>query len=103
MSQHHAGWSCCMIALAVSTLLLGVALGMRFKVLILVPALALALVTLAGVGLAGGNGVAARAVAAVLASCCLQLGYVAGAFARFSRSSGQSDKPSLQPHPRAVR
>jgi hypothetical protein len=92
-----------MITLAISTLLLGAALSMRFKVLILVPAITLAFITVVTVGLAGGNGFFTIAIAAVLASGCLQLGYLFGAFARFGAVSARSAKSSLRPQPRAVR
>jgi hypothetical protein len=72
-----------MVSLAISALLLGTALGMRFKVLILLPALLVALAGTIGVGSAGGNSLFAIAIAAAIASCCLQLGYVGGAVMRF--------------------
>jgi hypothetical protein len=85
-----------MISLAVWTLLFGAILAMRFKVLILVPALGSVLITVVATGLVGANGLFAIAGAATLASSCLQFGYVFGAFTRFGEA------PTVS-HPRAVR
>ena len=78
-------------------------MGMRFKVLVLVPAIGLALITIVAVGFAGGNSLFAVAIAAALASCCLQLGYVFGAFTRYGLASDRFAKPPVQPYRRAGR
>lgn len=92
-----------MLSVGVSALLLGAALGKRFKVLVLVPALALALLTTIAVGFAGGNGALAILVAAALASCSLQIGYLLGAYTRLEPASDQFAKATLRPHIRIVR
>ena len=92
-----------MLSTGVSALLLGAVLGKRFRVLILVPALGLALVTTIAVGLAGGNGVLAILVAAALASCSLQIGYLLGAYTRLELTPDQFAKGAVRPQMRVVR
>jgi len=58
--------------------LLGAVLGMRFKVFILIPAIGFALIGILAGGIARGNGVSSTLIAAVLASSCLQIGYLLG-------------------------
>ncbi len=85
-----------MIPLAFSALLLGSALGMRFKVLVLIPALAVAFAAIAAIGLVDGNSIATIAIATVVAAFCLQVGYLAGAIV-LGGAASQAKKPSLQP------
>jgi membrane protein DedA with SNARE-associated domain len=55
---------------------------MRFKILVLIPAVGSALVVIFAGGLARSNGLSAILIAAILASGCLQIGYVCGAVVR---------------------
>jgi hypothetical protein len=63
--------------------LIGAVLGMRFKVLILMPAIGFALVVVLAGGIAGGASLTATLIAAVLASICLQFGYLGGIGTRY--------------------
>jgi hypothetical protein len=58
--------------------LAGAALGLRFKVMILVPALTLTLLFAAIVGLAHGDQFWSIAVAMILLGAAIQVGYLAG-------------------------
>jgi hypothetical protein len=62
--------------------LIGAALGLRFKVLILLPAIGLATLATAAVGNAHGDRVATVMVAIVLVAAALQIGYLFGIVAR---------------------
>jgi len=64
--------------------LLGAVLGMRFKVFILIPAIGFTLLAVLLVGAARGDSVSGMLIAAVLASSCLQIGYMFGIIARYS-------------------
>jgi hypothetical protein len=86
-----------MITLVFSTLLLGAALAMRFKVLILIPSLVLASIVIVTIGIAAGKSAAAIVIAIAIAACCLQFGYLAGACARLSRAIGGTGRSLLQP------
>jgi hypothetical protein len=58
--------------------LIGAALAMRFNVFILFPAIGLALLGTAAVGLAGGDRIGSVVLTMVLIGTTLQVGYVAG-------------------------
>jgi hypothetical protein len=64
--------------------LFGAVLGMRFKVFILIPAIALSLLVVLPEGLSSGSGLVAALGAAALGAIFLQLGYVGGSLARHS-------------------
>ncbi len=64
--------------------LIGAALGMKFKVLILIPAIGFALIAVVAGGIAYGDSVSAILIAAVLASSSLQIGYLCGTVMRYS-------------------
>jgi len=63
--------------------LIGAVLGMRFKVLILIPAIGLAWIVILAAGIAREDNVSAILIAAVLASSCLQIGYLCGIVTRY--------------------
>jgi hypothetical protein len=67
-----------MLTLAIVTLLTGILLGMRFKVLVLVPALALAIGAVLAGGVAHQEDAGAIALAMLIAAVGLQLGYLGG-------------------------
>ncbi len=68
-----------MLMLNLLMLLTGCALGLRFKVLVLLPAIALVWMAYLTVGLSRGDGVSTILFAGVLAAICLQVGYLVGA------------------------
>jgi hypothetical protein len=82
-----------MTMLVLSTLLIGGALGMRFKVLILIPAIGLAFIANLAAGFAFSDSVSATLLTAVLASVCLQIGYLCGAMARSGTARARPQNP----------
>ena len=73
--------------------LLGAVLGMRFKVFILIPAIGFALIAILAGGIARGNSVSGTLIVAVLASSCLQIGYLLGIIARYSVALTRAGRP----------
>jgi hypothetical protein len=71
-----------MVVLILSTLCIGAALGVRFKVLILIPSIGLAFIAILAGGVARGDSASAILIAAVLASSFLQIGYLCSIIAR---------------------
>jgi hypothetical protein len=66
------------IALAIISVLVGIALGLRFKVLVLVPAITLTTLFALVVGLVRGEGFGAIVLAMVIVGTAIQLGYLVG-------------------------
>jgi hypothetical protein len=71
-----------MIALSMISLLVGAALGQRFKVMVLMPAIAIVLVLAVGTGVAHAQTAWSIVLMAVAAATCLQIGYLIGIFIR---------------------
>jgi hypothetical protein len=67
-----------MISLSVISFLFGAVLAQRFKVLVLVPAMAIIIMLSVGVGSTDASPAWWIVLLAVVASTCLQLGYFAG-------------------------
>ena len=70
-----------MLILAMAAVLLGAVLGLRFKVLILLPAAVVAVTIMIAAGSIEHSGFSAIAVDAVLVLAGLQMGYLAGTIA----------------------
>src|SRR5262249_35701287 len=68
----------CLMAVAFLALLVGAALGMRFKFYILMPAILLALMVVVGMGFASDVDPWWNALDAAIVWCALQFGYIAG-------------------------
>jgi hypothetical protein len=68
----------CLMAVAFLSLLVGAALGVRFKFYILMPATLLALMVVVGMGFASSVDPWWIALDAAIVWCVLQLGYIAG-------------------------
>jgi hypothetical protein len=66
------------LALAIIGVFVGIALGLRFKVLVLVPAIASAIIFVLIVGLARGDSFWSIVLATVIVGIALQLGYLVG-------------------------
>jgi len=66
------------LALAIISVFVGIALGLRFKVLVLVPAIASAIIFIVIAGLARGDGFGSIVLATVMVGVALQLGYLIG-------------------------
>jgi hypothetical protein len=72
--------------------LLGAVLGMRFKVLILIPVIAFALISIVAGGIGSGDSFWAALTAAVLASVCLQIGYLGGTVTRHTMALARAQR-----------
>jgi hypothetical protein len=68
--------------LAIFTLLIGAALGQRFTVLILIPAILATLAVAIGLGMARAQVPGTIALITLAAVACLQIGYLLGVIAR---------------------
>jgi hypothetical protein len=68
------------LSLAIIGTVAGIALGLRFKVLVLVPAIALAVIFALIVGIARGYSFWSIVLAIVIVGPAIQLGYLAGIF-----------------------
>ena len=85
-----------MVMLLIFTMLIGAVLGMRFKVLVLVPATALVVLLIAAAGIAHGDGAGVILLAMVLAAVGLQMGYLGGTGTRFAMAAARA--PRLRSH-----
>jgi hypothetical protein len=73
-------------------LLIGAVLGMRFKVLVLIPAIGLIVPAIVAAGMIRGESVASLAVIAIVAGSCLQIGYLAGAVTRYATAAARAGR-----------
>jgi hypothetical protein len=83
-----------MSMLIVSVFLIGAALGVRFKVLILIPAIGLAFITILAGGIARSDSASAILIAFVLASICLQIGYFCGIVMQHRLTMARAGNPN---------
>jgi len=81
-----------MLTLSLMALLAGAALGMRFKVLVLVPTIFLTLLALLAVGISAEGGFSFIALAMVVAATCLQLGYLIAVGARYAVAAARAGR-----------
>ena len=77
--------------IALMMLCIGSALGLRFKVLVLVPAILLGVASCTAYGIAQGTTFWSVALANVLTAMCLQFGYLGGALLKFMVFAGRPD------------
>jgi hypothetical protein len=73
-----------MSVLATITFMTGIVLGMRFKFLVLIPATVFAVVAIVAVGVAHADDTSSMVVAMLIATICLQAGYLGGLFGRYA-------------------
>jgi hypothetical protein len=81
-----------MIFLAMTATIVGALLGQRFRVFVLVPAIAVGLATTFGIGVAHDNGLWSILLAMALAISALQMGYLGGVAIRFFGAGVQTRK-----------
>ena len=81
-----------MLTFVLLSLLAGMVLAQRFKVLVLAPAIAVTVLAATGLGLARHDGLGSMLILAGVAIASLQIGYLAGIAVRYSlvaaRASG---------------
>jgi len=92
------------VDLTTISILVGIVLGLRFKVFILVPTIGLALALVAVTSMAHGDDVWSLVATMVVVTSFLQLGYIGGsvlapAIVHGRASAGRSDPPNEQPRP----
>jgi hypothetical protein len=71
-----------MFSLAITYALIGAVLGLRFKVMVLVPTIAISLIVIALVALTFGSGIWMAVIETVIAVTLVQVGYLCGAAIR---------------------
>jgi hypothetical protein len=74
-----------MFSLAIFYALIGAALGLRFRVMVLMPMIALSVVVITGINIADGAGLRMAAIDTGIAVISLQIGYLGGAATRLFR------------------
>jgi len=82
------------ILFVVISLVAGIALGQRFKILILVPVMSLALVGTIAAGIARADNVWSIALIAIAVLTALQIGYLIGIWLRSFRVTARFARPS---------
>src|ERR1700730_12259213 len=88
-----------MIILAAIGLLVGAALGLRFSVFILIPAICLALIIAAIDGIARGHEVWWIASTMVIAATSIQVGYIGGIVVRSASEGMTATRDDRKPMP----
>jgi hypothetical protein len=78
------------ITFGLITLLAGMVLGQRFKVLAVVPAIAVSSLVAAGFGIAHSEGLGRTVLLAALAVASLQIGYLVGVAIRYSLAAART-------------
>ena len=91
-----------MTMLVLCCALAGAVLGLRFKVLVLVPAIGLAVLIVVVSGVARADGTWAIVGAAAAVATVLQIGYLAGTLTRFAIASGRGGRPRPAATPAAA-
>jgi uncharacterized protein YqgC (DUF456 family) len=86
-----------MSTLVLLSILLGALLGMRFKVFVLIPAIAFALIVILAYGTAFRIGLSGIFLAIAVASSCLQIGYMFSLLARYGATLAREGRPGDAP------
>ena len=74
-----------MSVLMLLAFLIGAVLGMRFKVLVLIPAIGFTLIAVLAACFVGGESLSITMVTAVFTASCLQIGYLGGVATRYTK------------------
>ena|ERR1043166_1278606 len=101
----HAIGATVMFMLLISSALLGAIVGLRFKVLVLLPALFLLFLLVLGLGVLRGESLPEILLASVVGGTGLQLGYLCGAALAFAVAAARLPRPASLPssaNPRAT-
>lgn len=86
-----------MTVLALETMIIGAMLGLRFKILVLAPAIFLSAASILGIAIAHNSGAWSALLAMVLAIITLQVGYLGGTVGAIVIRDRASEK--LRPRP----
>jgi len=76
-----------MMILFTLSILTGAVLGMRLRVLILVPAISFLVFGIAGIGTIRGDAFTSIVSTMLLAAICIQMGYIGGSLSRFAMAA----------------
>ena len=76
---------------ALTMLGIGAALGLRFRIFVLLPVILLGLFVCTGIGLAQGTTIWSITLTSFIGVTCLQLGYLGGALLKFLIFTGRFD------------
>jgi hypothetical protein len=68
---------------------IGAALGLRFRIFVLLPVILLGLFVCTAIGLAQGTAIWSITLTSVIGATCLQLGYLGGALLKFFIFAGR--------------
>jgi hypothetical protein len=86
-----------MSTLALVSTLLGALIGMRFKVLVLVPTITFALIVILAYGMAFATGASRILIAIAVASSCIQIGYMVSVLARYGTALAREGRARNAP------
>jgi hypothetical protein len=89
-----------MALLSIVCIIIGALLGLRFRVLVLVPATAICIFLVLLVGLSSGAGAGWSVIEAVIAAALLQVGYLGGVATGFFVA--EADRPNTAMIPRRI-
>jgi hypothetical protein len=89
-----------MALLSIVCILIGALLGLRFRVLVLVPATAICIFVVLFVELSSGAGAVWSLIDAVIAAALVQVGYLAGVVMSFFVT--EADRPKIAIMPRRI-
>jgi hypothetical protein len=92
-----------MLALAIAFAFIGALLGLKFKVLVLVPTIVIAMTAIMSISIARGTGLALPMIGTVFAVIAVQVGYLIGAALRLILAAARDARVQHLAHPpRAV-
>lgn len=83
--------------MALITLCIGAALGLRFRVFVLIPAILATVLVVTTGGLVHGTGIATIAIMNVICAACLQFGYLGGVLLWSRTTAGRFDAAKNSP------
>lgn len=81
-----------MLVLMLLAFLIGAVLGMRFKVLVLIPAIGFVLIAVLAGCFVGGESISITMATAVFAASCLQIGYLGGVATRYTTALARTSR-----------
>jgi hypothetical protein len=84
-----------MMTLLIFSVLAGIILGIRLNVLVLIPAIGFALIAIAGTGATRGDPFGSIVFTMILATVCLQAGYLGGSATGFFMPAARASRPQI--------
>jgi hypothetical protein len=87
-----------MMTLLILSVLAGIVLGMRLNVLVLIPAIGIALIAVAGMGATRGDPLGSIVFTMIFAAICLQAGYLGGSATGFFMPAARASRRPIPRH-----